>query len=309
MTEQSRAATEAMRLAKESAARGRRENPSTADLVSGVINLDRGIGARALTHLGLTREEVVRHLDAAPPEAAYRLQTALGFMRRFAGTTKVTTGHILVGALSDPASAAAQALVSMGVKVDEVRTEVEDLFTSGIEDDTLPQRQIPLAMTPSADHHGVVLPWAMTLAENAAAHVRFDTCVAYPTGFEFRISLKVAPKQRLAPDPWRHDDDGLFIRIEAVPGTQYEIIRRPRLRAGPIAALFITGGPPLEMLELSAARRADFMLWAWPLPPAQMLDIVCAWPKFDLAEIHTRVDGAEILSAARIALPIWETPR
>ncbi|HEX2026722.1 MAG TPA: hypothetical protein VHF25_01850 [Nitriliruptorales bacterium] len=47
-------------------------------------------------------------------------------------------------------------------------------------------------------------------------------------------------------------------------------------------------------------------LWLWPLPPAEIFQLVFAWPAFDIPETFVDIDGAAIVSAAERVLPLFD---
>lgn len=298
-----RATGEALRRATERARGAGKNSPGTADFVAAILSLDRGIGRRSLTLAGVLREDVLRALENAPPETDLRAAGALSAARRLAAGSMVTTGHLLIGSLSDPTSAAAQALVAAGARVETLRVEVDDLHAAGYDDDALSAPPPPTWMQPSAEDRGTGVAWRVVLADTPRVTAIADSFIAYPSGFEYRLTLSAAPRESIPAQPWKETaDGGIDVRLEAVPGVQYTRLEPSAIRGEPASGMVVASGPARHS---GSRRRSDFIMWCWPLPPAQMLDVVCHWAAFDISDARVRVDGAELRAAAAMSAPLW----
>jgi ATP-dependent Clp protease ATP-binding subunit ClpC len=113
-----------------------------------LVGEGRGVGAVALKDLGVdfaklrteAREGFTRNERRAVTGAAR--QTPPGWEvieyaceeAKALGHDYVGTGHILLGLLRESKDSAAQALVNVGLKLEDVRQEVRNLLESGVQD-------------------------------------------------------------------------------------------------------------------------------------------------------------------------------
>jgi hypothetical protein len=69
-------------------------------------------------------------------------------------------------------------------------------------------------------------------------------------------------------------------------------------------------GPVLRLDQSSGSGESshsvhEYVLWLWPLPPPEPLELVVAWPDLDLPETGCTLDGAAIVAAARDAVELF----
>ena len=191
-------------------------------LLAGIVHDPNGLGARVLSRLGVSSEELDRQLAAGPqaiakaspgaPAAGVRRVIQLAFeeavlMRH----REVGTEHLLLGILSEGTSRAATALAAFGVSLERVRRMTRVLRT-------LPAASAPIAArtpdqpleidTPNAQDVDAALYEAMRRAQQESAlNVRLDHLLlaifSQPDGRALLRSLGIdaAALKRLTPPP------------------------------------------------------------------------------------------------------------
>jgi hypothetical protein len=119
------------------------------------------------------------------------------------------------------------------------------------------------------------------LVRTEQAAVAVGSVRAYPNGFEFTLHTR---ERREDETRWRVDpfDDHGPGSGQGVPGEG--------LRLG---IMFADG------------RRWDGDFWVHPLPPQGPVTLVVAWPKYDIPETATELDGAAIRDAAGPTVVLW----
>jgi len=168
-------ARKVMALANQEAQRFNHEYIGTEHLLLGLVKEGSGVGANVLKNLGVdlrkVRMEVEKLVKAGPdmvtmgklpqtPRAKkvveYSIEEARNLNHNYVGTE-----HILLGLLREQDGVAAQVLMNLGLKLEEVREEVLNLLGAGVEPDLAaagprgegPQRR-GKSKTPALDSFG-----------------------------------------------------------------------------------------------------------------------------------------------------------
>jgi len=131
-------ARKVMALANQESARLNHEYIGTEHILLGMLNEDSGIGAVALRNMGVDLARARREADKLmwdspdgpfpgqspqTPRAKKVIQYALDESKKM-GHNYVGTEHLLLGLLSDSDGVAAQILINLGLKLENVREEV-----------------------------------------------------------------------------------------------------------------------------------------------------------------------------------------
>ena len=191
-------------------------------LLLGIAHERNGLGAKTLSRLGVSSEELDRHVGAGPqaaaegsrgtPAAGVRRVIQLAFeeavlMRH----REVGTEHLLLGVVSEGTSRGATALAALGVSVERVRQMIRVLKTLPAAAAPITARTPDRALevdTPNAPDVDAVLYEAMRRAQQESAlNVRLDHLLlaisSQPDGRALLRSLGIdaAALKRLAPPP------------------------------------------------------------------------------------------------------------
>ena len=153
-------ARKVMALANQEAQRFNHEYIGTEHVLLGLVKEGTGVGANVLKNLGVelhkVRMEVEKLVKAGPdmvtmgklPQTPrtkkvieYSIEEARNLNHNYVGTE-----HILLGLLREHDGVAAQVLVNLGLKLEEVREEVLNLLGAGVEPDMEEQDMPPAAM-------------------------------------------------------------------------------------------------------------------------------------------------------------------
>ena len=140
-------ARKVMALANQEAERFNHEYIGTEHFLLGLVKEGAGVGANVLKNLGVdldkVRMEVEQLVKSGPemvtmgklpqtPRAKKVIEYAVE-QARLLGHNYVGTEHLLLGLLREGEGVAAQVLMNMGLKLDEVREEVLHLLGAGVE--------------------------------------------------------------------------------------------------------------------------------------------------------------------------------
>jgi len=141
-----------MALANQEAQRFNHEYIGTEHILLGLVKEGSGVGANVLKNLGVdlhkVRVEVEKLVRAGPdmvtmgklpqtPRAKKVIEYAIEEARNL-NHNYVGTEHLLLGLLREHDGVAAQVLMNLGLKLDEVREEVLNLLGAGVEPDETP---------------------------------------------------------------------------------------------------------------------------------------------------------------------------
>jgi len=144
-----------MALAQEAAKRFNHEHVSTEHILLGLVNEGSGIGATVLSRLEIDlrtiRSEVGVLIRVKPdivtmgklpetPRAKKVIEFAIEEARNMNGHY-VGTEHLLLGLLREHDGVAAQVLMNLGLKLEEVRQEVLNLLGAGQADQPNPESE------------------------------------------------------------------------------------------------------------------------------------------------------------------------
>ncbi len=152
-------ARKVMALANQEAQRFNHEYIGTEHILLGLVKEGSGVGANVLKNLGVdlrrVRLEVEKLVKSGPemvtmgklpqtPRAKkvieYAIEEARSLNHNYVGTE-----HLLLGLLREHDGVAAQVLMNLGIKLEEVREEVLNLLGAGVEQDESPEGAEPAA--------------------------------------------------------------------------------------------------------------------------------------------------------------------
>jgi hypothetical protein len=168
-------------------------------------------------------------------------------------------------------------------------------------------------MKPEAVLAGVVAEELMLVRTDDAA-VAITGLLAYPTGFEFILSVVLRREDRRGRmferglHYWAVGDDeplpAEFLRLGvqfADGGVATNLGRPPFSPSGaePAGPLLLPDGGG------GGGRRYDMRYWVWPLPPPGPVTFVCQWPAYSIPESRVEIDARLVLDAAARAIALW----
>lgn len=138
-----------------------------------------------------------------------------------------------------------------------------------------------------------------------------DRFLAYPTGFEFTLSLFLrGPSDETVDMPWELHrpgrshlpEDFLRFGLQFGDGSKWTnlVWRHPLPNEDPVGPVVVGrgGGGGGDTWEMG--------YWVWPLPPEGDLTFVASWPVRGIPESRAVVDAGEIRARAEDAETIWE---
>jgi hypothetical protein len=145
--------------------------------------------------------------------------------------------------------------------------------------------------------------------------VELDTVRAYPTGFEFTVTVRKATVDlNDHPEWWLHA--GKAEQSQAADRLcRLEVEFANGLRVGnaeEFSSVGVDGAPPEAGIRswggIGHHRRWVKTYWVWPLPPPGPMRFLCEWPteKIPLREIS--IDGALLVEAAGTTEALWARP-
>ncbi|CNF13927.1 Uncharacterised protein [Mycobacterium tuberculosis] len=152
-----------------------------------------------------------------------------------------------------------------------------------------------------------IVPLRLTLAHTEQAAVLVTEILVYPAGYELAVSARTRVNvQALGRFSSAASSDGVpsdFLRF----GVQYsDGTKATNLGAGarlpgqephqPILRTLLVGGHP---------HGTDWRYWAWPLPPAGQISLICQWPALQIPETRADIDAEVILGAVDGCVDLW----
>ncbi len=147
-------------------------------------------------------------------------------------------------------------------------------------------------------------PWLIGRAEQVAVAVMVIT--AYSSGFELFITARARPGAagRDAAAGPRLGAARRSFRFGLQLADGRKVLADPDAdRPGPASG---PEGPILLPYAFGGGPRMQFSRWwAWPLPPAGPLDLVCEWQPLGIPETRASLDGQLILDAAQRSIRLW----
>ncbi|WP_285909483.1 hypothetical protein [Actinomadura opuntiae] len=103
--------------------------------------------------------------------------------------------------------------------------------------------------------------------------------------------------------PWTQGPPADFLRF----GFQYSNGQKATNQGGGArVADAVPDQPILQPLGVSGRRHGtDWRYWAWPLPPAGPVSLICQWPAPRIPETHADIEAAVILDAVDDCIDLW----
>lgn len=161
----------------------------------------------------------------------------------------------------------------------------------------------------------VAVPTSTVLGRGPDAAVLLTSALAYSTGTEFMLSIRVRPRARRRTTPLHQLMHEIgFDEVDAnqafLLGVQFADGRRAMTsgRNGMPASADQDGEQALYLVFGSSTgsdSTLDLKLWLSPLPPAGPVTMVCRWPEFDIGETKVTLDGAAMAAAGSAAIELW----
>lgn len=191
---------------------------------------------------------------------------------------------------------------------------MSDFFTPPPPREPEPEPRQPEWLGPPDNELGVAVPVRVVLARTADVAVAVADVVAYSTGIELGLAVRLRTVDELD-DPYgmryarpragRADLAGEFLRfgVELADGS-----RATNIDAIPFGDPERTLSSPVLVPRGGGGggRTWDQRMWLWPLPPAGTLAFACEWPKRGIELTRAEVDTAPILAAAAAAEQLWQ---
>jgi ATP-dependent Clp protease ATP-binding subunit ClpC len=161
-------ARKVMALANQEAQRFNHDCIGTEHILLGLVKEGSGVGAQVLKNLDVDikklRLEIEKHVKSGPdmvtmgklpqtPRAKKVIEFAIEEARSL-NHNYVGTEHILLGLLREADGIAAQILMGMGLKLEDIRQEVLNLLGAGVEDNTGTYPSLGMKMNPQAPGGG-----------------------------------------------------------------------------------------------------------------------------------------------------------
>jgi len=190
---------------------------------------------------------------------------------------------------------------------------VSDFFTPPPQREPEPEHVQPEWIGPPDNEVGVAVPIRAVLARTADVAVAVTDVVAYSTGIELGLVVRLRAFDELA-DPYgmhyahvrmgRGELGDEILRF----GAEFEDGRRvTNIDAFP---QFDPERPPTDPVLVQrggggGGKTWDQRMWLWPLPPPGVLALVCEWPRHGIALSRVEVDAAPILEAAAAVEQLW----
>jgi hypothetical protein len=151
-----------------------------------------------------------------------------------------------------------------------------------------------------------IVPVELLLARTDTAAVLASNLLAYPTGFDFDLAVRLRPGR--PPQHRDHDhfwDDDIRLEVGFADGRTASNDRRRRPRP------FEAEEPDPPLLYQSSGGGSgsgdgwQFHLWLWGLPPPGPLAFACQWPAHQIPLSRAEMDAGLVLQAARRAVTLW----
>ena len=161
-------ARKVMALANQEAQRFNHEYVGTEHVLLGLVKEGQGVAANVLHSLGIDlkkiRLEVEKIVKSGPdmvtmgklpqtPRAKKVIEFAIEEARSL-GHNYVGTEHLLLGLLKEHDGVAAQVLMNLGLKLDDVRSEILNILGAAVEGETEAEAQRGKSKTPALDSFG-----------------------------------------------------------------------------------------------------------------------------------------------------------
>jgi hypothetical protein len=152
-----------------------------------------------------------------------------------------------------------------------------------------------------------VVPVDLVLVRTDEIAVAIPSVRAYPTGFDFQVSVRLrrdhGPQLGMAlHGPLGHTSADDIFRLAVVFADGRVLSNLGPLAdpgASPEHGILMPGGGG------GGGRSYDLDYWVHPLPPPGRLTFVCEWPSFAVPQTEADLDAAAILAASARAQPLW----
>ena len=161
----------------------------------------------------------------------------------------------------------------------------------------------------------VAVPTSTVLGRGPDAAVLLTSALAYSTGTEFALSIRVRRRARRRSVPLHQlitgfGPDEIDANRAFLLGVQHADGRRTMTsgRHGAPTPANEDGEQALS-LALGSSNGSDntydLRFWLSPLPPPGPVTMVCRWPEFDIDETKVTLDGTAIAAAGSAAVELW----
>lgn len=161
----------------------------------------------------------------------------------------------------------------------------------------------------------VAVPTSTVLARSADAAVMLTSTLAYSTGTEFHLSIRVRPRPDRRPKPLfqlmhRADFDETDPNQAFLLGVQFADGRRA-MTSGRRGMPAPNDADDEQAVVLAFGNSSgsgntyDLTLWMSPLPPPGPVTLVCRWPELGIEETQVNLDGAAIAAAGHAGAELW----
>ena len=229
-------------------------------------------------------------------------------------------GHWWAGDGSPPEDLAAW----ISGNIDQEGLERPWTGTSVVAEPTLPLRFFELM--PASDHHrgevwegapdevrGGLVTIGRTLARTDRTAVELDYVRAYPTGFEFTVTLRKASVDLNDHPEWwlaarRIDEQEIsdrFCRLEVIFSDGLRVSN-----ANEFSGVSVGEAPPEAGIRswggIGHHRRWVKTYWVWPMPPPGPVTFISEWPAEEIPATETSIEGGSLIAAARAAQVLWQ---
>lgn len=153
------------------------------------------------------------------------------------------------------------------------------------------------------------MPLELAVARTDKAAVVVRSIVAYPTGVEFSLAIRLREARRghlLHPFGYGPSDPADSDRLLRF-GVQFsDGLKATTLEHMPFPT---DREPSIYLGQHGGSGRAhgwDFTFWLWPLPPAGLLAFVAEWPAESIPERRVEIDAGLLREAAGRAETLWD---
>lgn len=161
----------------------------------------------------------------------------------------------------------------------------------------------------------VAVPTSTVLGRGPDAAVLLTSALAYSTGTEFMLSIRVRRQAGRSAKPLhqlmhRFGFDEVDANQAFLLGVQYADGRRT-MTSGRNGMPTPADEDDDQSLSLAFGSSSgsdntyDLTLWLSPLPPPGPVTMVCRWPELDIDETKVTLDGTAIAAAGRAAIELW----
>jgi hypothetical protein len=173
------------------------------------------------------------------------------------------------------------------------------------------ERRLPPAphprQGPPDDVLGEPVAGRTVLARSETMVVAADRIVAYPTGFEFGITIRT--HDRPAHGSFDHQRQRAWAGVAAFPGESVRVtVEFADGRRGTVDNFASAPAGQVQLVPIrghGTQTRFDQQFWVEPLPPAGPLGVVVEWERRGLAGRRAELDAGAILDAAGRAETLW----